>query len=858
MQQTFLDVRSALLRVILYGCAFAEIHVRSTQHVALSNHSIFVDFLSASNKSSIRRTVILVDVDLHKTIGLKPVPMNQSEGTVEFDCSFFRYAGSFQFRLQEEDNAEDYNNTDRTQSGGPWLSEVLHVRWPNFHIGVERTSNSTWRSFRIRISSEESFCPGSVTSSKVYLEVAFLEYNQVRSIEFDKVKQMVKKEIALLMSQWVELSCAYSMTDGDFIKVSLRSNFSDVEIKSSGHLSLSQIFGYKLVADESSLKNCETSLKVHLIPPPCASTHGKIILVQDGFGTADIQRFLEEGETKVNFNCSLFKFGKNNYCFQFVSEWSNSPRGSQHCSVISRLIDIWTPWQSWSSCSVTCGDGKRERHRMCVSVSSGKSDCPGASQETSICSLEDCRAIQTTSLVPIMPETTNTSSIVTVAGISICLFIIIFTVLVTVWRKVCQAHKCSSAMKHNSRHLSTFRKNSDEVNIYRQNQQRESFCESSVVGADAAENNDMDASVYQVNQQLHPEHGVVATEDPLPSAQKIIPPIFGYRLAHQQLKEMKKKGLKEATQIYHVSQNHLSDTVLDTSVVTSTDKESEEDTSQNKFRLISPFVDTTVAQPTLPAARSNPKAGFIFPQTNQGFPAHYGASRSNHKYTEDWVEMIDCGYLRNPQCKRTFSFHETKQPKPFRERSMSSCTTRQLSSYNARNRTLDPTRGRGVVRPKSRLEDSMTERNVPWDCTVSPPGLPAYYGKGSHLDTGFNKTDLFNERQTGVWPTDSEKMEANKNRRGSSPLHRNILARKMKEPKCSATYSAQTNVAMSPSQYRKSKCKSLPLDPECTLYGRSHFGLTESELSMIDLSEYFGTRAEKDKIPTPGTAKPMQ
>ncbi len=48
-----------------------------------------------------------------------------------------------------------------------------------------------------------------------------------------------------------------------------------------------------------------------------------------------------------------------------------------------------------------------------------------------------------------------------------------------------------------------------------------------------------------------------------PSSQKMLPPIFSYRLAQQQLKEMKKKGLKEATQVYHVSQSPVDDTMLE-------------------------------------------------------------------------------------------------------------------------------------------------------------------------------------------------------------------------------------------------------------------------------------------------------
>lgn len=87
---------------------------------------------------------------------------------------------------------------------------------------------------------------------------------------------------------------------------------------------------------------------------------------------------------------------------------------------------------------------------------------------------------------------------------------------------------------------------------------------------------------------------VAATENDCTQVnnQKIIPPIFSYRLAQQQLKEMKQKGLKETTKVYHVSQSPMADTALDISMAPPPVNDNLEEMATNKFRIQSPFLET--------------------------------------------------------------------------------------------------------------------------------------------------------------------------------------------------------------------------------------------------------------------------
>ncbi|KAK6486653.1 thrombospondin type-1 domain-containing protein 1 [Huso huso] len=846
MQQTWPGFTPVLL-LILCGCALAEILLKKPRHVALSNQSIFVDFQYEINETATGMTVLLVDLLTNERVASKPVPVNQSEGTMEFDCSCFQYAGKFQFRLQPEKDNLSHNDT-------LWLSEVLLVQWPSFNIDVRRTSNITGNSFQIGISStEEYFCPFSINSSAIYLEVTYMEYTQVGRSYDDKMKAAIRKQISLLKTQWVELACVFPFREGHFIKVSLRSRHADLEIKSSGRLFLSQVFRYRLHIENQHTFSCEASIVVYLVTPPCASTEGKVIMYpysSSATGKKNIfvaQEFLTKGNNKTEFNCSLFYPGRNKYCFEFVLNSSRSASGAQSCIVVQRNVATWSQWLRWSPCSVSCGDGVRERYRECQGSSSEKSHCAGIHKETSPCSLEECTAIKTTTLAPLHPQKTQASNIVTVAGISVCLFIIISTIFITVWRKLCRVQKCSS-VRHNSVHSPNFRKNSDEVNIYHESQQRESFSESLDVNPDSADDGINMTSGYRRSQHFPLEQTIPISGDPQASVQKIMPPIFGYRLAHQQLKEMKKKGLKEATQMYHVSQNPLNDTVLDATTVPPMDKESQEEANLNRFRIKSPFLEPKVPHSSLQPERVSPKVDFSVPQRNPGLLSHPATARySSHKYQDDWVEMVDRSYLRNPNFRRTASFHETKQSRPFRERSMSTSTPRQLSVYSSRARVVDQPLERGGVRPKSQLGDARADRCSPWSGNVSPTEASAYYPHAGQPGAGINKHDLLSGRQAEGWTAGVDIVEPNRNRRGPSPSHRNIMARKRKEADSSATYNRHRSATLSPSQYRRDKCRSLPLDPEYTLYDSSSYGLTESERRMIDLSGYFGSNGEEEE-----------
>uniref|UniRef100_A0A3Q2V986 Thrombospondin type 1 domain containing 1 n=1 Tax=Haplochromis burtoni TaxID=8153 RepID=A0A3Q2V986_HAPBU len=781
---------------VFFPAAFAGLNIWPSLHSALSNSSVFVDFSIKSNSSTIRsRSLSLVNTESNTTVLTKTLHNNQPAGRVEFNCSCFPYAGTFRFLSRE--------------STTWWWSSELQVHWPTFHIAVERAGNHSG-SFQAIKTTFQYILLG--IDSALSLEVSYMEYNQIGHKSINKVRALTRIPIKPLRSQSVELSCAFPFTDRDFIRVALQSPHTAQEVKSFGPLYLSRIFSYKLLVENANAykSGCEGTMTVKLITPPCAHINGKVLLYSDAASSAEEPtspplafNWLTQGENETEFNCSVFYPGRHKYCFRFVFNYSRSPKS-------------WGPWQPWSVCSVSCGEGVRERVRECLLPSGVRGmQCTGMIKEQSLCSLEDCVA-PSPSLSPapvgVAPLGSN---MIVVVGISLCLAVIMATVVVTVWRKFCQSPQCSS-VRRSSMHSPGGRKLSDEASICGHSLQRPSLSDvhspSGGVGVAAAQKD----GAFLGSQPLSQTVVIPLPQDPerlSPTGQKVFPPIFGYKLAQQQLKEMKKKGLKEATQLYHVSSSPVHDTVVDTSA-SPTISPIPTPIGFN-FHIAAPFSEPPPQTFRATPDRLSPRVELIV-----GPPVAAHASRSSSKWhdrTADWVEMVERSgltgfreeghaavgnsYHKNPNFRRTSSFNDAKpqlpsfsQSRQFRERSL----TQGKSDFN-----------------------STAERRKNSD-QVSGIGGPAAAPVSSQE---VNQLSL-------------DRAEQNWNRRGPSPIQRNILARKLKEAQ---SYSAakgrkrSSSFTASSSDQRKGRCHSLPVTEEYTSSDGSPYKLSEAEQKMLDL-----------------------
>lgn len=401
----------------------------------------------------------------------------------------------------------------------------------------------------------------------------------------------------------------------------------------------------------------------------------------------------------------------------------------------------------------------------------------------------------------------KSNNIVTVTGISLCLFIIVATVLITLWRKFGRPPKCSTPARHNALHSPSFRKNSDEENICELSQQRGSFSD----GGDGPVGGPGDMGIpltYRRSVPATPEDDASGSDSFQSNAQKIIPPLFSYRLAQQQLKEMKKKGLTETTKVYHVSQSPLTDTAIDAAAaaVAPLDLESPEEAAANKFRIKSPFLD----QPAVSAGERPPSRLDV--GVSQAAcavsPSQTVIRKSQMRHVGSRGGLSERSHPRSSHFRRTASFHETKQARPFRERSMSTLTPRQDPAYSSRTRTWDQAEDR--FRPQSRGAAALPEKLDHFQGAGGTAGPLSPLPKSYTLGQPTRKPDL-GDRQAGL-VAGGERTEPHRARRGPSPSHRSVSR---KQPSPTAPKDSYQRVSpLSPSQCRKDKCQSFPAHPE--------------------------------------------
>ncbi|KAM5181007.1 thrombospondin type-1 domain-containing protein 1 [Mantella aurantiaca] len=822
--------------LVLWGCAFSNpgyLLIKQTHHIAFSKSPIHVEFCITDNSTvSTNATVTLWNIKNNQIVTSKELPANKSQGILEFECFYFMSAGLYQFQMSLESNNDSAVHN---------ISSFLNVTWPIFHIDLNRTSKDMQRSFQVGVFTNEQLCSGfSGQEPKILLEVEHTQsFQGLTEPSMDQfMLYKTYKEVPLSTSQWVEFECA-SVRPEAFVTVSLKPMDSESVIAYIGPIDLVKTFKYKLITVTE--KKCDSSMAVHVIAPPCNYVEGKMTVYKEsprspGEGVTTLaENTLQRGERNSQFNCTLFEIGKNKYCFELSMSSSNNPNFSlprvKQCVEIRREIEAWSLWQPWSSCSTTCGDGHRERYRTCLSSSSVKPSCSGTAKETSSCSLEDCSTVKPSSKSNTnAKDVPNTSNTVTITGISLCLFIIFITVVITVWRKFGKGCKCRPATRHSSAHSVNCWKNSDEENIY---QLRESFSDAGEGQLEGME----DGAHIPLNyrQNTHDTQEVATTEnDCQANNQKLIPPIFSYRLAQQQLKEMKQKGLKEATKVYHVSQSPMADTALDISMGPPPVAENSEEMTPNKFRIQSPFLEPKNNHSRNAGDRTYPK----FPQTS-GYSPNQTLPKTSHLKNTDTKAKYDRSYQKN-NFRRTSSFHESKHIKPYRERSLTSLSPRQAMIYNSRTRmweysTADRSNKKSIGLERS--PENLT-RGVSLPLEVTGPLHKNQYARPGE------RPDLICSRHTIGRQSKMERPDQNRLRKGPSPIEKSWNRTKNVSPSPKDIYHRKS--PQSPAHYRREKCQSFPWGTDYPFYDNSTFGLTEAEQQMLDLPGYFASNEEDE------------
>ncbi|XP_007521639.1 thrombospondin type-1 domain-containing protein 1 isoform X2 [Erinaceus europaeus] len=792
MKQILKDFSNLLLVVLCdYVLGEAEyILLGEPGHVALSNRTVSVDFqyFDDSNGTLRNVSVLLLEASTNQTVATKSLLTNQSQGTLEFECFYFKEAGNYWFAMSPE--------AEGNSTAAAWWEKgaFLKVDWPVFHIDLNRTTEAAEGTFQVGLFTNQPLCQFSSDEPHIMVDTIFSNhFPGARTSQGQPLEIRISKRTELSQAQWVEIGCAPVGSEA-YVTVSLKLLGQDSVITTAGPFDLAQKFGYRLVmAPELT---CKSQVEVLVLPPPCIFVQGVIAVFKEAPRppgervTRLAENNLALGERRTVFNCTLFDMGKNKYCFDFGLSSRSHFSAKKECMLIQRNI-----------------------------------------------------AFQPSIPSPLQPQSpAKSNNIVTVTGISLCLFIIMATVLITLWRKFGRTPKCGTPARHNSIHSPSFRKNSDEENICELSEQRGSL-------SDGGEGGSLGETgiplTYQRSVPVTPEDDASGSESFQSSAQKIIPPLFSYRLAQQQLKEMKKKGLTETTKVYHVSQSPLTDTAIDAAAGPPMNLESLE-TSGHKFRIKSPFLD----QPGVSAgagagAGERPPSQLDFtvvsPASCALSPSQTLIRKSQLRHLGSRGGLSERSHPQGSHFRRTASFHEAKQARPFRERSMSTLTPRQVSY---RTRAWDQANGK--LRPQSRGASLLPEKPDPFQGTGGTSIPLSLSPKSYSLGQPERKLDMGDFQ--GGFTAGGERTEPHRTRRGPSPSHRSVSR---KQPSPSIPKDNYQRVSpLSPSQCRKDRCQSFPTRPEFAFYDNTLFGLTEVEQRMLDLPGYFGSNEEDETTST--------
>ncbi|XP_048453861.1 thrombospondin type-1 domain-containing protein 1 [Rhincodon typus] len=547
-------------------------------------------------------------------------------------------------------------------------------------------------------------------------------------------------------------------------------------------------------------------------------------------------------------------------------------------------------WLSWSPCSVTCGDGVRERYRQCIVSFSGTISCNGEEKEVSPCSLVDCAGQESGT---VHNEAYNTGNIVTITGISLCLVIIIATIAITIRTKLSRKKQnCSTAGRQGSGPQHSFRKTLENERNFCDLSHQHDFLTDNVAPLKLNDGIDIPLT-YRRSQHFLPNQESQAEENPgQQSAQKVIPPIFGYRLAHQQLKEMKKKGITEATQVYHVTQHPLDDTIINeagapvtevdqtnatTIIAPHMDKESDIESSTNRFRIKSPFIDQKSIYYNQQTEKPNHRMDYTIqpfpepfvdcflpyqmPQVNSMGPNCEASNKTlpgrpgKFRHCETEIEMYERGNGRNPNFRRTSSFNECKTAKFYRERSLSTSTQKLPSLSHSRAicrpaAVTDRSTGDKAI-AQFRFSNANSAKYHGRTCGAFATEPSKYYKKSSQPGAQTCKTELTNDQQMTSGILNNSETYRGK-RRSSTSTNRYKLTPKVSDPNsenCFKQTSPQSN-PLPRQQYRHDRCQSFPSDPNFLLYDNSGFELTTSEQQIIDLPAHFSSHVNEDEEDT--------